>query len=218
MGLINDSINTGTKQARNFIDQMESYVISTSKVFEGMASGYEKGLKEFDRSINYDDRPSVTGEAKALSPLQFLQFTPVKIVGVTRLPQNVAEAVGYVVKNRNVFISPVKAGKSWIQNTKKDLVPYLEKSKPILEKGLKNLRPTAVIVGSNLKKGLREITPKNQRTAGMMTGTFIAGSIMNGEEAGKTIMNGLESAMNGHSKRNEEDLILSRKVSRKRWV
>ena len=195
MGKFGDIVGGIEDDVQYQVSHMERYGQEINNTYDRFVEGAE----DFFKSWEYDTRPAVEGQAKAIHPNMFMQFTGLRFVGVTRVPSTAAGIGKAVYDNRKVIKGGVAKAITWTKKVKdmstSDLGKLKKPSKP------ENPFPKTT-------KALK----KNPRVAGTATGVI----------AGTVIANSLDNATNGRSKRqteNEEIFIYSKKkVSRRRWV
>jgi len=78
-GDLGKAVDSGLEKGQNIAK-------SGIKKIEGFNKELGSQAEGFYNSFDYDDRAEVMGEAKAIHPNAFLQFTPLKWIGASRLP------------------------------------------------------------------------------------------------------------------------------------
>jgi hypothetical protein len=121
------------RDAGSTVDKAEKFGRETidkgSKFLDKVSKGsdfFNRQAKGFYDSFDYDDRKAVSGEAKALHPNSFAQFTPAKIIGVSRVPVHTAKGIRYIYNHRNTAVEAWKKLNSAKKNIS-NLKPSLKK-------------------------------------------------------------------------------------------
>lgn len=193
-----------------FADGGEQFVKESVGRIEGVGSDIIEHAESFYNSFEFDQRPAVDGEAKAIHPNMFAEFTGLKFIGVTRLPLLGASGIAKAVDGGKVLKEGLTKGIQWIrQNGKnfKNLSDGNNLPKITNPRNIKNPMPQT-------SKALKE----SPRVAGTATGIAIS----------TLVTTLLDSATSGVSKPSGEkqrfsspepsEYFYPSKVSRKRWV
>lgn len=205
MGIITDFTH---KYAKIGDDAINSGLDTAGKwmgVGEQLKQRYEDAARELNRSWVWDNREPISGEAKVVHPFQFLDYTPLRWIGVTRLPLTGARAVEGGVKVAKA-LSKVKA-------------PKLPRTWKIPKK---TIGAAGAIAGAKALKPLLTKTAKTSGNLGKKTLNLVK------KNPKKTLLTGaLASALlTQHGSRNSGDTNLEtetawirrRKVSRRGWL
>lgn len=163
------------------------------KLMEAGDLGQEirKQGRGFLESFEYEQREPIIGEAKALHPNMFAQFTTFKLVGAPTLAPVTAAKIGkYVYQHR----AEIKAWTKKLQNVS---------SKTSLKNTLTSLKQKNPLPRTTAR------LKKSPRIAGVMTG-LIASSLMN---FGQTTQNN-----HGEMDMITSYLPRKKKVSKERWL
>ncbi len=180
---------------REPIERADNVISEINKFASKGAEAWESFGDQFDKfgkSWFYDTREPVSGEVKGLHPNMFLGLTGLRFIGVTRLPVLGARVIkGSVPVGKRLW----NAGRHTKSNLKS------------LSSGVSTLKGK---VRNPLPKTTAQLK-KSPKVAGIITGTVIA----------TIVTTGLDNAMNGASKKQNDELdtfLKRKKVSRARWV
>lgn len=200
MGIISDA----TAKTIRDVDRGIEY---GSKMMGIAEKSYEKFTQEWNRAWNYDDRPAISGEAKAINPLQFMQFTPWRFVGVSRLPQTAVGAGRALYKAK--IPQKVATWKTKIQNLQKP--------------SSSNLRNTLRKTGTKLGAGagaamLARQLIKTGKTTGRTGKAILKDPKKTGGLAGTAMGLALTRKNQQSGFLQDEDWTPRRRVNRRTWL
>lgn len=208
MGFLGDAVQGKIRDIDNAIDQGISYGAKFAGIGEDFKKNYEKFQQDWGRAWTYDDREPISGEAKAVNPLQFMQFTPWRFVGVTRAPQ-LAAKIGTGAYKVGKTLSKVKVPN--VSTTWKKSIT-------------KNLQKQSKKLGAGAGAAVATQIPRLLSKTGKMSGKVGKSILKDPKKTGALAGTGLMMLNRSGTHRSQEDsepetsFITRRRVNRKTWL
>jgi len=155
------SVGAVEDTARKTYDQTRDNLVSHADRFDKHVGQQVEGLIE---SFDYDDREAISGEARALHPNSFAQFTPAKIIGVSRIPGHIATGGRWLYNHRGTITKPWNKLNNLNQNLKNSRLGKVSKPRNPLPRTTAQLKKSPRVTGT---------------ATGTIIGTILAGNITN---------------------------------------